>query len=66
MRATINGEPRELPDGMTVSALLELLGAPSSGIAVARNDEVIRHSEYGTHRVCDGDAIEIIMAVAGG
>ena len=66
MKATINGEPRDLPDGMTVSALLELLGAPRSGIAVARNDEVVRRSEYETFRVCDGDAIEIIKAVAGG
>ena len=66
MKATINGEARELPDGMTVSALLALLGAPRSGIAVARNDEVVRRSEYDTSPVREGDAIEIIKAVAGG
>ncbi len=66
MKATINGEARELPEGMTVSALLELLGAPRSGIAVARNDEVVRRSEYDTSAVREGDAIEIIKAVAGG
>ena len=66
MKATINGEARELPEGMTVSQLLELLGAPRSGIAVARNDEVVRRSEYHTSALRDGDAIEIIKAVAGG
>jgi sulfur carrier protein len=66
VKATINGEARDLPDGMTVSALLEFLGAPRSGIAVARNDRVVRRSEYQTAALCDGDAIEIIKAVAGG
>jgi len=66
VKATVNGETRELPDGMTVSALLELLGAPRSGIAVARNERVVRRSEYETHELQDGDAIEIIKAVAGG
>ncbi|HVA27320.1 MAG TPA: sulfur carrier protein ThiS [Candidatus Baltobacteraceae bacterium] len=66
MKATINGEARELPEGMTVSALLELLGAPRSGIAVARNDEVVRRSEYDTSALREGDAVEIIKAVAGG
>ena len=66
MKATINGETRELPDGTTVAALLEELGAPRFGIAVARNDRVVRRSEYETHVIADGDTIEIIKAVAGG
>lgn len=66
MRATINGNIRELPDDITVRALLELLGSSIEGIAVARNDRVILRAEYGTYRLCDGDRIEIIEAVAGG
>jgi len=66
VKLTINGEARELPEDLTVSALLELLGAPRSGIAVARNDRVVRRAEYETHYVREGDAIEIIKAVAGG
>lgn len=66
MKATINGEERELPDGTTVAALLEEFGAPRSGIAVARNDRVVRRSEYARFVVQDGDTIEIIKAVAGG
>ena len=66
MKATINGEARELPEALTVGALLELLGAPRAGIAVARNDRVVRRVEYDTHAIEDGDRIEIIKAVAGG
>ncbi len=66
MKAHINGEIRELPDGMTVAALLELLGAPRNGIAVARNQRVVRRSEYASQVLTDGDAVEIIKAVAGG
>lgn len=66
MKATINGELHEFPDGMTVAALLESVGAPRSGIAVARNDRVVRRAEYETQQIADGDTIEIIKAVAGG
>ena len=66
MKATINGETREFPDGTTVAAVLEDLGAPRSGIAVARNERVVRRAEYETQQITDGDTIEIIKAVAGG
>ena len=66
MKVSVNGETRELPDGITVGALLETLGAARSGIAVARNDRVVRRAEYDTHELADGDSVEIIKAVAGG
>lgn len=66
MKATINGQLRELPEELTVGALLELLGSPRTGIAVARNDRVVRHSEYHSDVVREGDRVEIIQAVAGG
>lgn len=66
MKAAINGQERELPDGTTVAQLLELLDAPRSGIAVARNEKVVRRAEYATSELHDGDSVEIIKAVAGG
>jgi sulfur carrier protein len=66
VKATINGQLRDLPDDLTVSALLELLGSPRAGIAVARNERVVRRTQYETDRLCDGDRVEIITAVAGG
>ncbi|MEO6835749.1 MAG: sulfur carrier protein ThiS [Candidatus Tumulicola sp.] len=66
MKATINGEARELPDGLTVGTLLAMLGTARTGIAVARNDCVVRRGDYDSHRIDEGDRIEIIKAVAGG
>jgi sulfur carrier protein len=66
VKATINGRLRDLPDALTVGALLELLGSARSGVAVARNDRVVRRGEYDTQQLRDGDRVEIIEAVAGG
>lgn len=66
MRAMINGEERTLEDGLTVAGLLELLGTPKNGIAVARNDRVVSRSSQHHERIEDGDRIEIIRAVSGG
>ena len=66
MKATINGELRELPDGMTLERLLAHIDAPEGGIAVARNDRVVRRASFAQEIVEDGDRVEIIRAVAGG
>jgi len=66
VKATINGETRELPDGLTVGTLLAELGTAPTGVAVARNDCVVRRSEYDSVRIGEGDRVEIIKAVAGG
>lgn len=66
MKATVNGEPREVPDGATVGTLLTMLGAEPRGIAVARNERVVRSAEYDSDPIAEGDRIEIIRAVAGG
>ncbi len=66
MKATINGESCDLPGGTTVARLLERLGVMRSGIAVAKNDRVVRRAEYESSEIADGDTVEIIKAVAGG
>ena len=66
MKIIINGETHDVEPGTTVADLLAHVGAPASGIAVARNEQVVRRADYGSHEVREGDAIEIIKAVAGG
>lgn len=66
MIATINGTARELPEGLTVGGLLELLGSRRLGIAVARNERVVRSADYDDQPLCAGDRVEIITAVSGG
>ncbi len=66
MKATINGELRDLPDGITVGRLLETLGTPRNSVAVALNQRVVRRAQYDSDSIGEGDCIEIIKAVAGG
>jgi sulfur carrier protein len=66
MKATVNGDQRELAEGTTLEALMRELGATQDGIAVAVNDRVVRRTEHAAMTLRDGDAIEIVRAVAGG
>lgn len=66
MKVSINGQQHEIPEGLSVAQLLERLEAPESGIAVAKNDRVVRRSTFQLECIGEGDRIEIIKAVAGG
>jgi sulfur carrier protein len=66
VRACINGKQYDLPDGLTVAELLDRFETPRTGVAVAKNDRVVRGSALAQEPVEDGDRIEIIKAVAGG
>lgn len=66
MDIIVNGETRQVPDGITVAALLELLQVPTAGTAVARNDAVVRRAQHAETLLLPNDRIEIIRAVAGG
>jgi len=67
MHAQINGEQREFADGLTLAEIMEQLGVRrGTGIAVAVNDAVVPRARHENYRPKDGDAIEIIKAVAGG
>jgi sulfur carrier protein len=66
MKASVNGTELELPDGSTLAQLLQHVDVPSQGIAVAKNDRVIRRAAFANEPIAEGDRIEIIKAVAGG
>lgn len=66
MKVIVNGEERDVPDTLTIERLLDDVGVPRSGIAVARNEHVVPRAQYASHALAEGDRIEIIRAVAGG
>lgn len=66
MKACINGQERELPGNIMLAELLDQIGVPPAGVAVAKNDRVVRRSALASEPVREGDRIEIIKAVAGG
>lgn len=66
MTTLVNGETRVFEEGMTLLGALHALGVEAPGIAVAVNDDVVPRSRFGEHQLREGDAVEIIRAVAGG
>jgi thiamine biosynthesis protein ThiS len=66
MTAIVNSEPRSVAEGTTIGQLLRDLGIDTRGVAVARNEQVVRGTLFETEMVCEDDVIEIISAVAGG
>jgi sulfur carrier protein len=63
---TINGQPTELPQAMTVAALLEARGLAGKRVAVEKNGEIVPKSQHASVAVQAGDRIEIVVAVGGG
>ena len=66
MQVRLNGELREIPDGITVTALLAHLGVKAQRVAVEVNETVVTKDRYETHRIGPGDSVEIVAFVGGG
>lgn len=66
MTIHLNGEPRDVPEGCTIAALLELLEVRMKGVAVERNQEVIPRAEHGSTVLSEGDRVEVVTLVGGG
>lgn len=62
----VNGEPREIPGGTTVTELLGILGIEADRIAVEVNREIVTRGLHATHRLVEGDRVEIVTMVGGG
>jgi thiamine biosynthesis protein ThiS len=66
MQVVINGEARQLVDGITVSLLLEELQIPATRVALELNLEIVPKADFAERTVQDGDKIEIVHFVGGG
>ncbi len=66
MRLVVNGDPAELEDGLTVAALVERRAEEHRRVAVAVNADVVPRGAWASTVLQDGDAVEVLVAVAGG
>lgn len=66
MQIVINGEPREVSDGLTADQLIEQLALGGRRLAMEVNREILPRSQYGEHRFQAGDKVEIVQAIGGG
>jgi sulfur carrier protein len=63
---TLNGNPVELEQPLSISELLTSVQVPPDYLAVEINAEVIPRAEHITHLVQDGDVVEVVTLVGGG
>ena len=66
MTVTINGESREIPDGLNVAALLAHLGMPVERVAIERNLDILPRARWQETQVQANDRFEIVQFVGGG
>jgi thiamine biosynthesis protein ThiS len=66
VQIVVNGEPREVPAGLGVAALLSHLGLPAERVAIERNLEILPRSAWPGTTVQPGDRYEIVHLVGGG
>ena len=62
----INGETREVPEGVKLDHLLELFSLPGQRVAIELNRAVIRRVDWPLVALNDGDKIEVVHFVGGG
>jgi len=62
----VNGESREVADGLTVADLLETLGLAGKHVAVEANLELVPRQQHAQRRLAHGDRLEIVTLVGGG
>ncbi len=66
MQISINSERKDIPEGMTISALLQSLEMQPKYVAVERNRELVPRVQHADCQLADGDELEIVTLVGGG
>jgi len=66
MKIRVNGEEKEIEDGLTVSHLLEELQIRPARVVVELNRDIVAREAHGSTLLKEGDALEIVHFVGGG
>lgn len=66
MKIVLNGEDRDVRDGMTLDALLAELGVTGEMVATEVNLGIVTRAERGGRKLVAGDRVEVVSFVGGG
>jgi thiamine biosynthesis protein ThiS len=66
MKLLINGEAKEVTDGLTLAGLLDELQIRPTRVVVERNRNIVARDSYDSTRLAEGDTLEIVHFVGGG
>ncbi len=62
----LNGEARQVPESLTLLALLDWLQLPGDRVAVELNLEIVPRGQWGETTIAEGDRLEVVHFVGGG
>jgi len=65
MQITVNGQPRDVADGITIRDLIALHQLTPDKVAIEVNRRLVRADRYDT-ALKGGDVVEIVTFVGGG
>ena len=66
MKIVLNGEQREVPEGLTVTGLLAHLAITAGRVAIERNLDILPRDKWESTTVAAGDRFEVVHFVGGG
>jgi sulfur carrier protein len=66
MKIQINGEDREVADGLSIARLLEELQIRPARVVIELNRDIVSREAHGSTVLKHGDALEIVHFVGGG
>ncbi|MGH7404595.1 MAG: sulfur carrier protein ThiS [Candidatus Methylomirabilales bacterium] len=66
MQIRLNGQARDVSDGITITGLLHELRVRPERVAVLINQGIIKKPSYGSTTLREGDAVEVLTVMAGG
>lgn len=62
----LNGERREVAEGISLLQMIETLGLPAERIAIELNQSVVRRIDWPRITLQESDRVEIVHFVGGG
>jgi len=66
IEVVVNGEPRRIPQGLSLDRLIVWLEIDPSRVAVERNLAIARKKDWPSTAIEPGDRLEIVWFVGGG
>jgi sulfur carrier protein len=63
---SLNGQTRDVPEDLTLEALLAWLNLPADRVAVERNLEIVPRRHWAATHIQAGDRLEVVHFVGGG
>jgi len=66
MKIKINGEEKQIADGLSLIGLLESLQIRPGRVVVERNRDIVPRDSFTTTMIAESDVIEIVHFVGGG